>query len=116
MRAALPLPFPYPFRGPCRYAVCVTVAAVVPVLVAGALGLLGAVPGAATVGGVAVMCVTVMPVTSPLTPSFCLLPIVCRAARVAVRFAAAAVLASTVSCARAFGLIPKSASASGEVP
>ncbi len=57
-----------------------------------------------------------MPVTAPLTPFFCLAPIVCRAARVAARFAAAAALASTVSGVHAFGWTPKSASTSGAVP
>jgi hypothetical protein len=56
-------------------------------------------------------------VTVPLSSCFCLLPIVCRAARVAARFAAAAAFCSIVSGVGAFlGLMPKSARTSGESP
>jgi hypothetical protein len=58
---------------------------------------------AVTVGFAAVMGVTVMPTTSPMTSSFCFDPIVFRAARVDARFAEAAASASTVSGARVFG-------------
>jgi hypothetical protein len=57
------------------------------------------------------------PVTAPFTVLRCFDPITCRAARVALRFAAAAAFCSTVRGARTFfGLRPKSASASGELP
>jgi len=82
---------------PSAYVECVVVTGVVPLLgePAGA--------GVVTVGGAAVIGVMTMPVTSPLTAFFCCDPIVCRAARVAARFAAAAALASTVSGTRTFG-------------
>ena len=101
---------PLPWLSPRAYVVCGGIgAAVVPVLVAWAVGLLGAV----AVGCGAVMGVTVMPTTAPLTVFLCLDPMVFHAARVALRFAAAAVFASTVSGVRAFGCTPKSARMSG---
>ena len=51
----------------------------------------------------------------PFTAFFCCVPIVCRAARVALAFAVAAVFCSTVRGVAAFlGLRPKSARTSGE--
>jgi hypothetical protein len=114
-------------RARTDYPACGVAAAVVPTLVAGAVGLLAAVVptlvagavgllGGVTVGAEAVIGVTRTPVTSPLIAFFCFVPNVCRAARVEARFAAAAALTSTVSGARDFGWIPKSASTSGEDP
>ena len=73
--------------------------AVVPVLVAGAAGLLGAVAA----GCGEAMGVTWMPVTAPLMALFFFALMVCRAARVALRFSAAAIFASAVCVARVFG-------------
>ncbi len=72
---------------------------------AGAVGCAGAV---VTVGP-AITGVTLMPTTLPVTPFFCTEPMVWRAARVAVRLAAAVALASTVLGPVVLGaVIPKS--------
>ena len=89
-------------------------AAVGPPLVAGVVGPL--VAGTGVTLGAALIGVTRTPVTLPLIAFFWFDPIVCRAARVEARFAAAAALASTVSGSRVFGVIPKSASTSGADP
>ena len=83
--------------------------AVVPPL-GGAVGLAGA---AGAMGCEATMGVTTMPVPSPLTAFFSFDPIVFRAARVDLCFAAAAAFCSTVGGVGAFlGAIPRSASTS----
>jgi hypothetical protein len=81
------------------YVVCGGVAAaVVSVLVARALW----PPGVVASGCAAVTDVTTMPVTAPLTLFLCLEPAVCRAARVALRFAAAAAHPADVGMSPAF--------------
>src|SRR5580693_2555706 len=67
---------PFPWLSPHGYRVGAGTA-VVPVLVAGAVGLVGA--GAVGCGADAVTGVTVMPTTAPLTLFFWFAPIVCRA-------------------------------------
>lgn len=56
--------------------------------------------GVGTAGTGAVTGETTTPVTSPFTASLCFGPIVCRAARVAARFATAAVFSSVVRTTR----------------
>jgi hypothetical protein len=94
------------------YAVWGAAAAVGATLVAGTVGLLWV----GTVGAEARTGVTTTPVTSPVTACFRFDPIVCRAARVEARFAAAAAFSSSVRAARDLREIPKSASTSGEDP
>jgi hypothetical protein len=81
---------------------------------AGAAGC-GAGPVAGATG--AVMGVTLTPITLPVTSRIATLPLVPRAARVALAFAAAAAFSSVVSGFRAFFVgRPKSASTVGELP
>ena len=91
-----------------------TVDAEAPIGAAGAVGGPDAPDGGTGAPGIdairAVTGVTMMPVTSPFTAFFCFLPMVWRAARVALALAAAAAFCSGVLVACLGGENPKSAS------